>query len=148
MFLPQFLFVLVLAVLLTALLAWGRGWGWSWPTLIWLFTVLLLGSWALGVWFRPVGPPVRNFYWLPFVVASMIVALLLAATMSAPRPPRYQSREELKGTEIRPLTPSEEKVQQQRAEQEAAFSMGLVFWLLILVTLLALAAHYLLPPAS
>jgi len=54
------------------------------PTLF-LFVVLLLATWAGGVWLPPLGPAAWGVHWLSFVVVGLFVALLLAATM----PPRY-----------------------------------------------------------
>ena len=142
MFLAEFLFSLVLAVLLTAFFGFAGGRYAPWPGLLWLFAVLLLGTWALGVWLQPIGPPVRGFYWASFVVAVLVLALLLAAAASAPRPLERQRREELEGVEIRPVPPSEEQAERRRAEAEAAGSLGAVFWALLVLALVALVAHY------
>jgi len=145
MFFVEFLFVLLLALLFTAFFAFAGGREAPWPALVWLFMILLLATWALGVWFRPIGPPVGGFYWASFVVAMIVVALLLAVAASAPRPPQKKNREELKGVEVRRLTPSEEQVEQERAEVEAARSVGILFWVLLAAAVAALAIHYVFP---
>jgi hypothetical protein len=142
MFLAEFLFVFALALLFTAFFGFATTRYAPWPGLMWLFTILLLATWALGVWFRPIGPPVRGVYWASFVAAIVVVSLLLMAAASLPRPPRKKTRDELKGVEIRPLTPAEEELEKERAEERLAVSLGFLFWVLVAVALGALVVHY------
>ena len=137
--------LLLLALVFTALFAFARVWYSRWPSLVWLFMIFLFATWGLGVWFRPFGPPVRGFYWLPFVAAIMTVALLLATAALSPRPPRKRSREKLKGVELRPLTPFEQQVAQERTEEEVTKSLGVVCWVLVTVAVIAVVLHYALP---
>lgn len=145
MFLAEFLFVLVLALVFTCFFALAGGRYLPWPGLVWLFMILLMATWALGVWFRPVGPPVRGFYWGSFVAAVVVVSLLLAAAVSRSHIPRKKTREELKGVEIRPLTPAEQRVREERAEAAATACFGVLFWVLIAVALAAVVVHYAFP---
>ncbi len=115
------------------------------PGAISLFLVLLFGSWALAVWFRPIGPPVGGVYWGSFLAAVVAVALLLAVAGSLPRSLHQKSREELRGVEIKPLLPGDEKLQEERAEAAVAASLGTIFWLLIIIAVIAIIAHYALP---
>ena len=112
-----------------------------------LLTILLLSTWALGVWFRPIGPPVRGVYWASFVVAIVVVSLLLlvASVSAPPRALPSKRREELKGVEIRPLTPAQEQQERERDEAAAAASLNLLFWVLLVVALIALVVHYAFP---
>jgi hypothetical protein len=145
MFLTDFLFVLLLAVVFTAFFGLTGGRSAPWPALVWLFLILLLATWALGVWFRPIGPAVRGFYWASFVAAIFVVTLLLVVAATVPGRPRKRSRKELDGVEIRPLTPSEEQVERERVEEEAATSLKYTFWVLIAVALVAVIVHYTFP---
>jgi hypothetical protein len=133
MFVTEFLFVLVLALLSTVFFGFALGRYAPWPGFVWLFIILLLATWALGVWLRPLGQPVRGVYWASFVAAIVVVSLLLMVAASAPRPPRNKTREELKGVEIRPLTPAEEQLERERAEEQVAASLGFLFWVLMAV---------------
>jgi len=144
-FLADFLFVLLLALLFTGLFAFATGVSMPRPSLVWLFATLFLGTWALGVWFRPIGPPMRGVYWASFLAAIVVVSLLLVVSASAPRLPRRKSREELKGVELRPITPAEEQVEKERAQQQATASLGFLFWLLTAVAVAALLVHYVFP---
>jgi hypothetical protein len=146
MFIAEFLFVFVLALLFTAFFGFAAGRYVPWPGLLWLFVILLLTAWALSVWFRPIGFPIRGVYWPSFVgaifVVIVVVSLLLMAAASAARRPRKKTREELKGFEIRPLTPAEEQVEKERAQERVAASLGFLFWVLTAVALAALVVHY------
>ena len=51
----------------------------------------------------------------------------------------------MEGVEIRPLTPSEEQVERERVEEEAATSLKFVLWVLIALALAAVAMHYAFP---
>jgi uncharacterized BrkB/YihY/UPF0761 family membrane protein len=82
MFGVHLLFALVAALIFTAiLLAIGRGGyeGGGWATAVILFGILVLTSWAGGIWLHPVGPTVWGAAWMPFLVVGFVVALLLAA---------------------------------------------------------------------
>ncbi len=145
MFLAEMLFVFLLALLFTVLFAFAQGWQTPWPALVWLFMVLLLGTWALGLWLRPIGPPMLGFYWGSFLAAIVVVFLLLLAALSGPRPVRNRRREELKGVEIRPKRPAEERLEQEEAEVNAVNFFGVVFWVLVVFATAALLMHYTFP---
>lgn len=145
MFLAEFLFVFLLALLFTVLFAFAQGWQTPWPALVWLFMVLLLGTWALGIWLRPIGPPMLGFYWGSFLAAIVVVLLLLLAAVFGPRPVRSRRREELKGVEIRPKRPAEERLEQEAAEANALRFFGVVFWVVMVFAAAALLIHYSFP---
>jgi len=145
MFLADFLIVLMLALLFTAVFAFSGIRSAPWPSMVWLFMILLFATWALAVRFRPIGPPVRGVYWATFVVAIFLVSLLLAAAHSIPRSPREKTRDELRGVEIRPLTPIEEEIEEERAEEAVKASFGFLFWILVIVAIATLIAHYRFP---
>lgn len=63
-----------------------------WNSVVWFFVVVLLATWAGGVWLTPAGPMVRGFHWLPFLMTGLIVSLLLAA---ATLPTKNESTVEL-----------------------------------------------------
>jgi hypothetical protein len=73
------LFALVIAVGLTLIFALlYRNVG-SWA-LWWMFSLLIfLAARAGGVWITPVGPKLFGQSWLPFLLAGLFLALLLAS---------------------------------------------------------------------
>lgn len=80
-FLIDFLFAAVFAVLLTLIFStlfrrkgpWSRG--------LVFFLVVFLAAWAGGVWLVPFGPTLFGVTWLPFLIAGLFVALILAAAL-------------------------------------------------------------------
>lgn len=142
MFIIEFLIVLVLALIFTAMFALLRNRYGPLPDLLWMFVILLFATWALGVWFRPIGPPVGGVYWASFLAAIVVVSLLLMVALSGPRPPEQRKREELKGVEIRPRMPTEKQLEEERTEAAAIASLGFLSWVFLAVALAALITHY------
>lgn len=146
MLLAEFLLVLLLALVFTALFSFSEA-RYRWPELTALFTILLLGTWALGVWFRPIGPPVGGVNWGSFLAAIVVITLLVLLSIRASGPPAAGSKreEERGGVEYRQLSPAEEQLEEEEAEAEAAASLGLVFWVVVVAALVALLVHYAFP---
>ncbi|TVS19907.1 MAG: hypothetical protein EA424_06640, partial [Planctomycetaceae bacterium] len=83
---------------------------------LFLFFILFLGTWAGGLWITPFGSPWLGVYWLPFVVAGIFVALLVAATDQSSR-----------------RSDESEEADPDRVEHAAlATAFGLLFWILIM----------------
>jgi hypothetical protein len=118
--------IALIVVLLFSLVFRYRG---PWNNVLWFFVVVLMGTWAGGVWLTPVGPAVGGFYWLPFLMAGLIVSLLLAATA-------IPSREGASTVEL--VDPKA-----QRAKRWAAgTALGIAFWVLMMLLLAAVFARY------
>lgn len=132
MFWIDLLFVLIFALLLSAILSWG--FGWRYPggseavgiSFLFLFLILLFAIWAGGAWFRPWGPAVYGTPWLGLLVIGIFVSLLILAVAAPVR---------------RPRTLSEAKAE-AREEAEMATAFGLFFWILIISFLIAAVISY------
>jgi hypothetical protein len=127
-FLIDFLFAAVFAVLLTLIFStlfrrkgpWSRG--------LVFFLIVFLAAWAGGVWLLPFGPTLFGVTWLPFLIAGLFVALILAAAL----PP--QMTEE----------PSEKKiVLEKRTDAVERKRFDAFFFLLIGALLIAVILGYL-----
>lgn len=127
MFIMDFLIALLIALLLTAIFAGilrGHRFG---AALIFFFVVLLLATWAGGVWITPLGPEISGVKWLSFVLVGLFFALVLTAAL----PPDPGRR-----TKTQPVA--------QTPESAAPVVLfGLFFWVLIGALVVALMAHYL-----
>jgi hypothetical protein len=85
-FLIDFLFAAVFAILLTLIFTtlfrrkgpWSRG--------LVFFLVVFLAAWAGGVWLLPFGPTLFGVSWLPFLIGGLFVALILAAALPPQMP--------------------------------------------------------------
>lgn len=99
----------------------SRGpWGSAWT--FWL--VIFLGIWAASLWVYPSGPIAYGVSWLPLLFVGFFFAVLLAAAI----PPRRRTPEvdEEAYTEI----PRESR------------ALGVFFWLLVLIMVIAIALGY------
>lgn len=94
--------------------------------LVMVFVLLFLFSWAGAAWIGPVGPAILGVYWLPGVVITLLIFLLLVAFAQS-RPPRTtrEARAELE------------------AVQTAARFFGIAIWILIAGLILAIIIAYL-----
>ncbi|MFP4086993.1 MAG: hypothetical protein ACLFUL_09385 [Desulfobacteraceae bacterium] len=123
----DFLIALLIALLLTAIFAGilrGHRFG---AALIFFFVVLLLATWAGGVWITPLGPEIWGVKWLSFVLVGLFFALVLTVAL----PPDPGRR-----TKTQPVA--------QTPESAAPVVLfGLFFWVLIGALVVALMAHYL-----
>jgi hypothetical protein len=127
MFWAEFLFIVAIALLLTALFAGGLRRAGPWEGWWWFFLVVLLGGWVAALWAEPVGPPMWGVAWLPILWLALLFALLLAAA-APPRPPAG--------------TPP------PRSEDEAAAATAMValsgfFWVLVIGMAIAILVGYL-----
>jgi hypothetical protein len=129
---PALMVILALSILLVAVLVVGLGWrrpgredrG---PAVLFLLTVLFLGMWAGSLWVEPVGPVIWGVPWVPLVVVGLILAGVLAVTV----PPRRMPP----GKEIR-IVPDK--------TSPAERTLGMLFWVLLVLLVLVIAAGYLL----
>ena len=119
---------LVIALILTAAFAAGFRRRTPGSGIYWLFLVILLVTWAGGLWITPFGPVFRGARWLPFLVAGL-VAILLIATATIPE--RRESTVEL-------VDPKETE-----SERKTAFiALGVFFWVLVAVLVASIVVRY------
>lgn len=52
-----------------------------------LFVLIFLCAWAGGLWFSPFGPALIGVFWMPFMLAGLVIAVI-ALFVSPKRPPR------------------------------------------------------------
>jgi hypothetical protein len=125
----DFLFVLIIALLLTGIFAAGFRRNRTLPALFTFFIVLFLSTWAAGAWIEPVGPVIWGIAWVPFFAIGLIFAFLLAALLPPAPPPRT-------------VIEREEQVEEAGA---AGFfiALNIFFWILIVGLLAALLVRYL-----
>lgn len=108
-----FLVALLIGLALALLFAYGLGRPGPWDGFLWVFLIVFLGAWAIGLWVEPVGPVVWGVAWVPIFFGALLLALLIAAV-----PPT---------THTGPPAPEAEP---ERAETAAA--VGLFFWVLLM----------------
>ncbi|TAK08219.1 MAG: hypothetical protein EPO39_04860 [Candidatus Manganitrophaceae bacterium] len=135
MILVDFLVALVTGLILTVIFwprlrksgLWANGAGWA--EFLWFFLVVFLASWLGGIWAAPAGPPLWGIYWVPFLMAGFLFALLLAATAPMRLP------------HVRRETPAEAR-EEPTLDERTFIVLNLFYWLLLLALLASILAHY------
>jgi hypothetical protein len=95
---------------------------------LFIFFLLFLATWAGGLWITPFGTAWLGVYWMPFLVAGLIAALLVAATDQSP----WRSHER-----------KEKETESDHVERVALVTaFGLLFWILIMALTIAIVAGY------
>jgi hypothetical protein len=124
--LVAFLVALIFSVFLGALLGWQMpGRTGIWPSILFLFFVIFLATLAGGARIESGGPTLWGVYWVPFLIVGFVMTLLIAALV----PPR------------RPRT-AREAMRQATERAEAEWTLGIFFWLLILVFGIIIISRY------
>ena len=127
MILAEFLLSLFVALMLSMVFFVGFARA-NWKAgLAFYFLILFLATWAGGIWIVPVGPSLGGLFWMPFVAAGLMFALLLTAVLS--RAPRQDPTED-------PAAPP--------AKPEVMAATDAFFWLLVIGLAVVIAAGYLL----
>jgi hypothetical protein len=98
----------------------------------WFFLILLLATWAGGMWIGPFGPTFRGIFWLPFVLVAVLVGFLLAA-IAPQRPPTGR---------IETLEMLEEIEQKRKLEKLTYISFGVFFWVALFVLITVIIVRY------
>jgi hypothetical protein len=132
MVIPEFSISFILAVLLTGLymlVTWGAG---RRTGLIWLFLIILLATWAGGVWLKPFGPTLWGIHWLAFLLVGLVVFLFLIIVLprKAPRG-RHETLDML------------DRIEQEKELEEVAYiTLSIFFWILLSVLIIAIVLRY------
>lgn len=127
---------LVLSLAMVAVLGWrhpkhtGAGPGW-----LFLFILLVAVIWGMGVWWPTFGPTLWGAYWLPYVVAGLITALIVLAVGWPAR------RSDQHVHHYHPdVEPDERQHEVEALSWAAVFSV--FFWLLFLIAMIAVIVRY------
>jgi hypothetical protein len=130
MILLDFVIAFFVALLLSLVVFVGLRRTGPWASFLFLFLALFLATWAGGIWITPIGQPLGGSYWLPFLMAGVVFALLLASITPADRTEESTIK----------LVTEEEKQARERTVRRAA---GVLFWLFAGVLVLIIVLRYL-----
>jgi hypothetical protein len=124
----HFLIALGVAAVLSFILVQMFGRERAWAGFLVFMVVIMLMSWAGGVWMQPIGPAAGGIYWLPFVLTGVLVALLIGA---------FHYAKEVRSAPI-PSAKKEEKVYTAKITAE----LGFFFWILLVVLIVVIGVAY------
>ncbi len=116
----------VIATILTAAFALAYRQKGPWVSLPIFFSVVMLATWAGGIWITPVGPKIYGVPWVPFVIVGVIFALLLAIARAEVPPPR-----------TRP-----EAAEEAYQEVRSFLAFRQTLWLILFLLALVIFRHY------
>lgn len=136
MFFAEFAWAFVFGLLIGLIFYAALGRTGPWDGFVWFFVLLILGTWAIGAWIEPVGPLLWGVAWLPFLVAAVFIALLIAAVT----PDVYTRRHRRSGPALTEETTESEATPD--AHDAAAVAIGIFFWGVLLMLIGALVADY------
>jgi Ca2+/Na+ antiporter len=99
---------------------------------VWFFLFVLMATWAGGVWIRPFGPSLGDIRWLQFLVVGLLVVLMFA--LFAPLKPPRGRRDT--------IAQLEEIAREKELTKVTFITLGLVFWLIFVILIIAVIARY------
>lgn len=115
-----FIYILILSILIVLffmLIFNVRGpWGSFWT----YFLIIFFSIWIADIWLRPIGPYWGDVYWLPPLIAGLLVAFVLAAAT----PSTSKARKTLI------------KEEQKNLDEPATVAVGVFFWLTLLILII------------
>ncbi|MFO7893117.1 MAG: hypothetical protein R6U63_05250 [Longimicrobiales bacterium] len=117
----EIILAFAIGLLLALIFAYGLGRTGPWGGFVWFFLVVFLTAWAVGLWVEPVGPALWGAAWVPILFGALFVALLVAAIPPRPARPADVAEPDAVGT---------------------AAAVGLFFWLLVVILLIAIIFAY------
>ncbi|MFA5038793.1 MAG: hypothetical protein WC732_03845 [Candidatus Omnitrophota bacterium] len=126
MFFGDFLIVLLVTLVLTALFTGGLKRRGPWASSFSFFSILLLSTWGIGLWIIPFGPAFLGVYWLPYLLLGLVLALLLSAATPT-RPPRN----------------AREAIAQAETSLGIEKNLDAFFWVLLGILVLGILSTYL-----
>ena len=128
----EFFVALIVALLVSVLFGYALRRRIPRKGFFWFFLILLLATWAGGMWIGPFGPSFRGIFWLPFVLVAVVVGAFLAAV--APR--------RAPTGRIETLEMLEEIEQKRKLEKLTYISFGVFFWVALFALITVIIVRY------
>lgn len=132
MIIPEFTFALIIALVFSVVFAWiirrqgPRG------GFFWFFLIILLATWAGGIWVAPFGPVLWGVYWLPFFIVAFIFSLMVSLSAHGRQP---RTREET-------LKRIEDARKEEALEELTYVTLGVFFWFLLVTLVVGILVRY------
>ena len=128
----EFFVALIVALLVSVLFGYALRRRIPRKGFFWFFLILLLATWAGGMWIGPFGPSFRGIFWLPFVLVAVVVGAFLAAIAPRRAPTgRIETLEML------------EEIEQKRKLQKLTYiSFGVFFWVALFALITVIIVRY------
>jgi hypothetical protein len=128
----EFLIALTIATVLSvtfALATRSRG---NRAGFTWFFLIILMATWAGGIWLQPFGPAFGEIRWMPLLAIGLLFAIFI--TLFGTRKPPHGRHET--------LDKLEEIAQERKLEKVAYVTLSAFFWVVLLTLLVAIFIRY------
>lgn len=125
MFFADFLIALIIAMFFTIVLAVSGQKHRSWVKILAIFLIILLTSWAGGVWITPVGPTFSGIYWISYFIIALILALIMEVVSTLHAAPSKIDKKE-----------------NQKKEESLEILLSISFFILLIVIIIIIIAGY------
>lgn len=125
MFFADFLIALIIAMFFTIVLAVSGQKHRSWVKILAIFLIILLTSWAGGVWITPVGPTFSGIYWISYFIIALILALIMEVVSTLHAAPSKIDKKE-----------------NQKKEESLEILLSISFFILLIVIIVIIIAGY------
>lgn len=125
MFFADFLIALIIAIFFTIVLAVSGQKHRSWVKILAIFLIILLTSWAGGVWITPVGPTFSGIYWISYFIIALILALIMEVVSTLHAAPSKIDKKE-----------------NQKKEESLEILLSISFFILLIVIIIIIIAGY------
>jgi Ca2+/Na+ antiporter len=128
----EFLIALIIATILSvtfALTTRSRG---DRRGFTWFFLIILMATWAGGIWLQPFGPAFGEIRWMPFLAIGLTFAVFITLFGSR-RPPhgRHETLDKL-----------EEIAQGRKLEKVTYVTLSTFFWVVLFTLLVVVFIRY------
>lgn len=120
-----------------------------WPGFWFYFVILTLGIWAVRLWLEPTLWPGYGWQWLAMAAIGVIIALAMLVAVVPKRPGRGAVTS---APVADPLVPEADRVMDAESASTTSevvqYSYGLMFWLLVIALIGAVAAGLTFAPSA
>ncbi len=121
------LFALIIGVVFTLIFAVGVAGSRKWDNILGFFAVIFLVGWTASIWVIPYEPLLFGLSWLPILILTLIVSLLLSAILT-------------------PYYPKVEAKMGEEREKVGGTLIGTFFWIVVFILIISIIVGYVLPP--
>ncbi|MGD8523109.1 MAG: hypothetical protein PVF56_18320 [Desulfobacterales bacterium] len=98
----------------------------------WFFLIILMATWAGGIWLKPFGPAFEEIRWMPFLALGLYFAIFI--TLFGTRKPPHGRHET--------LDKQEEIAQERKLEKVTYVTLSAFFWVVLLTLLVVIFIRY------
>ncbi len=121
------IYAIILGIIFTLIFAVGISRSRRWDNILGFFAVIFLVGWAGSLWVIPYEPFLFGISWIPILILTLVVALILSAVLTS-------------------YYPKIEASMSDEREKVGGSIIGTFFWIIIFILIVSIIVGYVLPP--